>query len=259
MAKLSARWAYEALAVYQYKNKYEHDLYPYDKVLSTATYKKDYWIKSLKNKVSYIKRNANDSTKRAEIQKAIKLINNEIKKELATNKYISSPYSIDLMLVETFDSTIIAQTETYLDNLSIYYINLYNKTNHRKDNMIQHFEDSLGKEYVAMREAYTNRSLTEFVRNTNSIDRIIEYKNSLHQKIDPIYKDPENSFIKAHFYAPYKKVFGQFYPTYIVNIIVLLIINIILFVILYFRGVHRTLTWFGKMNEKIRKKLILKS
>lgn len=257
---ITARWAYEALAVYQYKeNKYERDLYPYDKVLSTATYKKDYWIKSLKNKVSYIKRNANDSTKRAEIQKAIKLINNEIKKELATNKYISSPYSTDLMSVETFDSTIIAQTETYLDNLSIYYINIYNKTNHRKDNMIQHFEDSLGKEYVAMREAYTNRSLTEFVRNTNSIDRIIEYKNGLHQKIDPIYKDPENSFIKAHFYAPYKKVFGQFHPTYRVNIIVLWLINIILFVILYFRGLHRTLTWFGKMNEKIRKKVILKS
>jgi ABC-type multidrug transport system ATPase subunit len=251
---ITARWAYEALAVHQYKeNKYERDLYPYDKILSTATYKKDYWIKSLRNKLNFVKQNIDDSTKKSDVNKAISLIQNEIKKELAYNKQLDFP-EVGLLNIELFDSTIHVRAESYLHNLSMYYINLYNRTNTRKDNIIQHLEDSLGKQYIAIREAHTNRSLTEFVRNSNSLDRIIEYKNTLNQKIDPIYKDPERAFIKAHFYSPFKRAFGQFYPTYWVNIIVLWVMNIFLFLILYNRGLFRFLTWLGKMDERFRKK-----
>lgn len=45
-----------------------------------------------------------------------------------------------------------------------------------------------------MKKEYSNERLTEFVRNSNDIERIIEYKNKLYQKIDPIYRDPECHF-----------------------------------------------------------------
>ncbi|MDD2563995.1 MAG: ATP-binding cassette domain-containing protein [Salinivirgaceae bacterium] len=251
---ITARWAYEALAVYQYKeNKFEKELFPYDKVLSTATYKKDYWIKSIKNKLNFANQNFTDSTKNNEVKRALMLIQTEIKKELETNKTYAFP-DIGLLNIRLFDSTMNKRTLDYLNKLSSYYINLYNRTNSRKDNIIQHFEDSLGREYIAMKEKYTNRSLTEFVRNSNSLDRIIEYKNSLQQKIDPIYKDPEGKFVKAHFYAPFKQAFGQYYPTYWVNIIVLWGMNLLLFLGVYYRVIHRSMAWVAKMHEKLLRK-----
>lgn len=250
---IMARWAYEALVVYQYKeNNYERPLYPYDKVLSQATYKKDYWIKSLNNKLNYVKLNFEDTTKKQEVNRAISLIKNEITKELKFNKKINFS-DTELITPELFTPAIQERTENYLTSLKLYYINLYNKTNQLKDNLIQKLEDSLGKRYVTIRETYTNRSLTEFVRNSNSMERIIEYQNALYQKIDPIYKDPESSFIKAHFYSPVKKVFGQYWSTYGVNILVLWCMNILLFIILYKRGLYHLINWSGKMYEKIKK------
>ncbi|NJK97773.1 MAG: hypothetical protein HC905_25240 [Bacteroidales bacterium] len=55
---------------------------------------------------------------------------------------------------------------------------------------------------------YHNENLTEFVRNSNELDRIVEYKGALFQKCDLIYLDPVSPFVKAHFYAPKKMIFG---------------------------------------------------
>ncbi|NJK97774.1 MAG: ABC transporter permease [Bacteroidales bacterium] len=51
-----ARWAYEALAVYQYtENKYEEIFYPDEKKMSIAEFKKNFWIRNLMNKTEYLK------------------------------------------------------------------------------------------------------------------------------------------------------------------------------------------------------------
>ncbi|HKL38246.1 MAG TPA: ATP-binding cassette domain-containing protein, partial [Bacteroidales bacterium] len=66
---IAARWAYEALAVYQFKNNdYEKPLYPYDKAMSKADFKKNYWITTLQNKVSYCKRNLEEESKAQQVR-----------------------------------------------------------------------------------------------------------------------------------------------------------------------------------------------
>ncbi len=252
---ITARWAYEALAVYQYKeNEFEKHVYPYDKILSKASFKKDYWIKTLRNKANFAYLNIGDSTKMEEVSKALLLLKKEISKELSQNQHLTFP-EINQLHYELFDSTAYNLTMSFLDYLNLYYINLYNRTNNKKDNMIMQLEDSLGsRNFISLKEKNTNRSLTEFVKNSNSMIRIIEYNNELYQKIDPIYKDPDGKFIKAHFYAPYKRVFNLYYPTYWVNIVVLWIMNTILFLILYNRGLYRILNWSEKLNERFRKK-----
>jgi len=60
---------------------------------------------------------------------------------------------------------------------------------------------------LKLKRNYSNESLEEFVTNSNEVERIVEYKGELIQKIDPIYLDPTSPFIKAHFYAPQKMIF----------------------------------------------------
>jgi hypothetical protein len=101
-----------------------------------------------------------------------------------------------------------------------------------------------------MKKEYSNERLTEFVRNSNDIERIIEYKNKLYQKIDPIYRDPECHFLKAHFYAPQKCFLGKYYDTYWVNIFVIWFSSISLYFILYYGLLKRTLNLFEQNLKK---------
>jgi hypothetical protein len=64
-----------------------------------------------------------------------------------------------------------------------------------------------------------------------------------------VYNSPEHPFIKAHFYAPEKQVFGKFYPTLWVNVIVIWCFNIFAFVALYFRWLPRLLGIFQKKKN----------
>jgi len=249
---ISARWIYEALAVYQYKeNKYERNFYQYERALSLSIYKKDYWVKSLKNKLNFIDQYEQEPTKKQEVANAKKLITNEITKELKSVKlpdYITISPDFHKLGAEERE-----QIDNYLSYLTNFYINVYNKANDLKDGVIQELEESLGKSFIKMKDQYTNRSLTEFVKNSNSIERIIEYENNLYQKMDPIYQMPENKFIKAHFYSPFKQVFGTYFSTYWVNIIVVWIMNIIFFIILKYRGLYALLNRLGKLNETFKK------
>jgi hypothetical protein len=53
--------------------------------------------------------------------------------------------------------------------------------------------------------------------------------------------DPNYNFIRAHFYAPVKRIFGVDVDTFVVNVLVLWIITIGLYLMLYFRVLKRLL------------------
>jgi ABC transport system ATP-binding/permease protein len=53
--------------------------------------------------------------------------------------------------------------------------------------------------------------------------------------MDPIFMDPEYKFIKAHFYSPQKQVLGNYFDTFIINVVVLWVMTVLLYLALYFR------------------------
>jgi len=81
-----------------------------------------------------------------------------------------------------------------------------------------------------------NKKLEEFVLDkTSGKDINLEFRGKYYQNITPIFREPESKFIKAHFYAPVKFIFGLKLDTLIVNAIVLWSITILLYLVLYFR------------------------
>lgn len=253
---ITARWAYEALAVYQYKeNKYENQFYRFDKTMSIADFRKNYWIRTLNNKVSFIERNFDNKERIEELDQNLKLIRNELKKELnsESGKFVKFQYLNDLYS-DKINTESIQALKNYFSVLNKYYIKLYNKSNSLKDKLISDLQKTEvdREKFMNIKRKYYNDNLAELLRNSNEINRIIEYKGELFQKVDPIYLDPESKFIKAHFYAPRKQFLGKYYDTYKVNIFVIWAMTVMFFFVLKYRLLRNLLDFFEQKSYKKR-------
>jgi ABC-type multidrug transport system ATPase subunit len=252
---ITSRWGYEALAVNQFiENEYNVDLYKFDKAMSISNYKKDYWNTNLKNKVEYISHYYKDPKHKDEVINNLEVVRNEFAKELKVNHKIQYIHLNELK-IERLNDLALEDAITYLDQLNRYYIKLYNKANGYKDEIISSAQrTSKDKEqFLNLKRANSNESLEEFVTNSNEVERIVEYKGELSQKLDPIYLDPTSPMIKAHFYAPRKMVFGVYFPTFWINIFVIWFMTILLYFVLYHRLLLRALDYFEQVTERFGK------
>ena len=250
---ITARWAYEALAVKQFKdNDFAANFYIYEKLMSKADYRKNYWLPVLKNKLNTSERYLSNPEKQKELSENLLVLQNELSIEDLEN--ISIPYNkLNELTPDKLNLDVIKVTRDYFKKLNRYYINLYNVANRKKDEKLTEMQKQfLDKQsFVEIKKSYSNEGLKEFVRNSNDIERIIEYKGKLFQKIDPIYRNPDGKFIKAHFYAPQKRFFGNYYDTYWVNICVIWFSTFSLYLALYFSLLKKLLSGFErKLNRK---------
>jgi len=244
---ITARWAYEALAVQQFKeNKFERDFYEYNRILSECDFRKNYWVKTIENKLTYCQRNYTNPTSQIKVKKELQLIRNELSKPLDAMGYFVFD-KIDQLYISKLTPEIFEQTNSFLAKLKSYYYKQYNHVNNQKDILINSMQrtDEEREMFLKRKRNYSNENLTVFVRNSNSLDRIIEADGQLYQKSDPIYMMPTHPFIKAHFYAPYKNIFGVPYSTYWVNMMVIWFYTILLYITLRFRVLRRILEYFS--------------
>ncbi|MPQ47775.1 ATP-binding cassette domain-containing protein [Marinifilum sp. N1E240] len=250
---ITARWAYEALAVKQFKdNDFTANFYVYEKLMSKADYRKNYWLPILKNKLNECERYLNNPDKLEKLESNLALLKNEL--TLEDLNLLSFKFKgLDKLTPIDLNKSTIVQLRAYFDRINRYYINLYNVSNRKKDEHLMSLQKQFDnkQDFVKMKKSYSNERLSEFVRNSNDIERIIEYNGQLFQKIDPIYRDPGNHFLKAHFYAPQKRIFGQYYDTYWVNIIVIWMTSLGLYFVLYYGLLKKALGIFDrKFNRK---------
>jgi len=252
---IAARWAYEALATKQFMdNAYERNFYYFNKVMSRSDYRKNYWLPIMQNKVNENERFLKNNNKNKKFESNIRLIRNELNNDQLRSLDIKFN-NLEKLNKGIFDSTSIVNLRNYFTDLNSYYIKLYNLANRKKDKHLVKIQKSHSskKEFINLKKANYNESLSDFVKNANDVDRIIEYKEHLYQKIDPIYKDPESKMIKAHFYAPRKMIFGKYIPTFWVNMIVIWLMTVSLYVALYYEGLKSVLNIGEKLTTKFNK------
>jgi len=252
---MTARWAYEALATYQFiNNDYQSQYYLFDKVMSKASFRKDYWTVDLLNKVESIGRNLNDPARAEEINLHLNLLRSEIEDEMKVNTSITFQHLAELT-PERINQKVLESVRKYLSEIKAYNIKLYNRANEESDKRTRELQRTEEKRnaFNEVKREQNNESLEDFVKNSNVRDRIIQYKNRLYQKIDPIYMDPEHKLIKAHFYAPRKQVFGSFFSTFGINIAVIWFMTLTFYIILYYRLLKKFLNFFGRFTHRIHR------
>lgn len=238
---ITARWGYEALAVEQFiNNKYEAPFYYFEKEMSKATFKKDYWNVEVKGKLDNIQNSLDKGIRDDEFNDNLLFASNEIKKELVTTPQIPFDFT-DQLTPEKITPDIVKAALNYVEKIRKYYVAYYNDANNKKEALKSKYAEADKQGFLKLRDDYYNKSLEEFVKDKNETTMTIIYKGELVQKLDPIFLDPKYKFIKAHFYSPTKQIFGLYIDTYIVNVIVLWIMTIILYLALYFRLLKKLL------------------
>ena len=250
---ITARWGYEALAVNQFiNNKYEQPFYLYEKDMSKAVFKKDYWNVSIRGALDNIISDLDKGVRDNEFKDDLLLVSNEIKKQLALTPEIKFVFT-DQLTPEKITPEIATAAINYIETVRKLYVNLYNDASNRKEALKAKLTGENLQNFLKLRDDYYNKSLEEFVKDKNETTKTIVYKGELIQKLDPIFMDSKNKFIRAHFYAPEKQVFGTKVGTFLVNVIVLWVITFILYLALYFRVLKKTLDSgehiFGKKKK----------
>jgi ABC-type multidrug transport system ATPase subunit len=238
---ITARWGYEALAVKQFiYNDYELPFYPFEKEMSKAQFKKDYWNVEVKSKLDDIINSLEKGVRDKEFNDNLILVTNEIKKQQILTPDIKFDYS-DQLSPDKITSDIATAAISYVETIRKLYVNYYNDASNRKEALKSKLTGESLQRFLKMRDNYYNKSLEEFVKDKNEDKKVIVYKGELVQKLDPVFMDSKNKFVRAHFYAPEKQVFGMKVETYIVNVIVLWGITFILYLALYFRWLKKLL------------------
>jgi len=178
------------------------------------------------------------------------LIYNEIEEEMGCTPAITFDLSLINRLEITRES--IEAARNYIDKVRRYYIEVSKNAVEARDQSIMAYERADRNGFITMKKQYTNESLEEFVRNDNEKNKIKRYRNRLYQNYDQIFFDPVNPLVKAHFYAPRKQLFGVYARTLAVNTLVIWCMTLILYILLYFRVLHRILESSDKIRKIIR-------
>jgi hypothetical protein len=129
---ITARWGYEALAVNQFvNNRYERVFYRYDKAMSKARYKKDYWYSERRGYLESIITSIEKGDRDEEFREKLIVVSNEIRKEMSILPDI--PFSgSDLLAPESITVEAARTAISWLDSVRNYYIAYYNNAIIRK-------------------------------------------------------------------------------------------------------------------------------
>ncbi len=255
---ITARWAYEGLATYQFmNNKYQKNFYQWNKLKSNANLKANFHIKNLINKIKFVERNLNNPEETDKVKYNLESLRIEIGDEYKERMILHDYYNaaptfsmkyVDELYPEVISKEILDYTGEYLDTLKSFYSATFKTAVTEINRITQSFDPEELKE---LERRYTNNSLEEFVTNNKTFDYYTEYTDGdLIQKRDPIYLDPTHKFIKAHFYAPRKMLMGTFIPTIWVNIAVIWFMTLMLYLLLYYRILKRFLDFLERLSPK---------
>jgi ABC transport system ATP-binding/permease protein len=251
---ITARWAYEALAVWQFTgNKFEKEFYYLNKQMSRAEYMNNYWIPVVKNKLEYCRRNMDNKLHAESVASNLSLVMNELNTRSRPGLLPGSRREPS----EKATAGYIDEAIEYLDNLNVYFKNSYNNANHQKDSIISRYNRTVESAdyFLKLKNRYHNDELSNLVRNSKSPNRIVEFNNRLYQKADPVYRDPQYKVIKAQFYSPVKKIFGLTFHTMWVNLFVIWAMTFFLYLFLYFRVLRRIIKNAGEVISRLRSRI----
>jgi ABC transport system ATP-binding/permease protein len=248
---MASRWAFEALAVNQFKNnKYEKQFYEFDKYKSIANFKKNFWIAEIKGKIGIIENNYTNPEKKEMVLSNIEVLKNELIKELSSFQGLSYD-DINKFSFETISPEMMEGMKKIVDKINLHYVKQYNNVSNEKDKLISNYTStSEGKEaFNKLKDDYENRSLNEMVTNFAEFTGIQEVNGELIQRKELVFRDSEN--FRAHFYAPRKKLFGKYIDTFWANIMVLWLMSVSLIITLYFDVFKNILNGLEKLVSKI--------
>ncbi|WP_306416952.1 ABC transporter permease [Fulvivirga maritima] len=257
---MASRWAYEAMAVYQFKNNpYEAPYYEFEKFESQADFKAAYLVEKLKEYQSFVHDNYtsdNDS-----IINIVKKDFHILREEINGDPYKDGLKNINVekdLSIDGYNDQVNTALQAYLANYKTYYQDIFNRIVAQREKLMFSLEQQEDYDLNEYKDKYFNESLADLVTNINVKERIMEHEGKLLQRINPVYNEPDiptNPLnYRTHFFAPTKNIFGLEIDTFYFNILVIWLMTLILYIMLYFEVLRKGLEAFGKIDFSFKKK-----
>lgn len=263
---MTSRWAYEALAVNQFKNNaFEKQFYAFDKSIAESEFKKVYWKEKIEAKIQKIEREVADPAKKEELKYDVNLVKHEIEKE---NIRLPKDYydfkEISKLNADKVDLNLLGKLKVWLNepgnnSFKLFYINKDKHAREKKNDLIKKLTDNGNPEkltaFTKQQDDYENEALNQMMFNSNDFgEKCLEKDGKLIQRTNPIYLNPDNNMGRAHFLAPKKKMFGHLFETYWFNICVIWSMSLLMAITLYFDVLKKLLDFLGNLTDYLPKK-----
>lgn len=243
---MASRWAYEAMAVYQFKNNaYAEVFYTDEQQRSQADFNSSYLVDELKKRNGFLLEHvaSNDDSVKLLMQYNIQILRDALKNEA------DCP---DELFAATYTKAFGEQLDQYLET----YRTKYKKVFVDKDNLIDKKKsllESKGVNVTERKNAHYNDALADLVRNIEVKNRLLSHNGKLIQQIDPVYQKakPTNRFdYRTIFFSQEKNLLGFTVSTYVFNLLVIWAMAFVLYLTLYGETLRKVVNLAGKTKKQ---------
>ena len=243
---MASRWAYEALAVTQYKNnRYTRYFYDAESRAKNAGYFRSYAIPGLieitddtrdlyYNRVDNFRYLSNLQILRGEIDKIIQDIGSK------------RPPFLDSISHTFYKPALNASITAFLDRAAIVYRNRYNRAVDERDSIYRQLVSDLGgkDQVMSFRQQYDNKQLASVVTQEKELQYYTLHDGEMISIKNAVFREPLGNNGRAHFYAPFKRIFNLKIDTFWFNMLLTWIFNLLSLVFLYFDAIRKILDYF---------------
>jgi len=242
-----SRWAYEALAVEQYKNNdYQKNIFEIEKKMSRFSYFYSYLIPELQNRLNDLNANQNNPKFYKENSVNNKILRDNLK-ILSNYNNISIFKDLYKWNMHQFNNDVFLKTTDYLSNMQLYFNKKYNQEVKTRDEVFIRLDEKykLKGGLIWLKNNYFNSALDDLMRNKLEVDKIVEKNGELIQQSDPVYMKPVSNIGRAQFYSSLK-VFGNYeINTFVFNLILIWMISLLLYLMLLKDSLKKIVDFLG--------------
>lgn len=245
---MTSRWAYEAIAVSQFKdNKYEKYFFKNDLAKSNTIYILSFFIPEIEKRMNSLSEKSELSNIDIKTQKQI-IINS-----LSELNY---PDINSLINEKNNEKSFSSENEKAVNNFLAKEKQKYNaiqyKLNVQSDSIFNTLVAKLGsrEKVFDLKKDYYNKQLADILKNKSEFSSIKEIDKKLVQITDPIFKIPSSNYGRAHFYSHAKKIGNIYIDTVTFNVIFIWFTTLLLYFALQFDLFKKLLLTFSKEQEQ---------
>ncbi len=236
------KWSYEALMVHQFKdNQFQKGFYEVKKTESVADFQQVYLLPELNRRLELVRQDFNSTGNIGLSAEDLHLLRNEISRfnTLVPGKTFPG---VKQLTPEGISKNLLDELEFHLEILKEYYSKEFIFANTQIENLIMYYQENQPGIYNQVKDNYHNESVEEYVRKVYEKNKMVEYRNTLIQQIDPIYLDPFPSGLlsfRSHFFAPSKHFLGRYFDTFWFNIGFIWFLSFLFYICLYYNLLHK--------------------
>jgi len=205
---MASRWAYEALAVNQFRNnQYQKHFFAINQAESNISYELYHLIPAILEKINDTERYLQSDPENPVIRKNFKLILNGLKDIRA-----GQLKNLKNLTIETINIQSLQHIENQLQNLKYTLSGKRDKLVYQKDTLQIELIKKLGssEELIRLKQNHDNEKLNDFVLNRNELHKIVESGSRFIRKMDPVYQIPSSANGRSQFFSAVK-ILGNYH------------------------------------------------